>query len=147
MKKLLEEEIQEALAPYLEHMDALGYVLDDDGEKVTIEEMEARITEQMLEQVKDQQIELGRIKKVKKEEEENPDPNAEKQEEQHSKLDDINVEEFFYIQVSFSVNCLYNPDNMLDAENGGTSDAFMDGVQKALDAEQSKRDKEQGKKN
>ena len=145
LEEALKEEIDKAMEPYMEHVDALGYVMDDDGDLVPVESMREVIKERLLQDHKNQQIVLGRIKKEEKKNE-NPDgEGGEDGEDEHSLLDDINAEDYFYINVFFSVNCLYNADNLNPgdaAENPGTNDAFMEGAQKALEAEQKQRDKE-----
>ena len=135
--KLLEEEIDEAMLPYEEHVDALGYVLDDDGEMITIEQMREKITEKILAEVKDQQIVLGRI--VKPSEDEEDEGGEEDGEKHHSKLDEIDPADYFYIKVSFSLNCTYNPDCESNEE-------YMNGVESALEKEQKERDAEQARK-
>lgn len=130
----LAEDIEKALEPYLEHMDALGYVLDDDGERVTIEEMEERIAEQILKQTTEDYIVLGRIIKGEKNEED-----GEGEDPIESKFAEIDPEDYFYTKVSFSVNCQYNT-------NCESNDDYMTGVEKALEQEQQRRDEEQAKK-
>ncbi|MBO4399560.1 MAG: pilus assembly protein PilM [Lachnospiraceae bacterium] len=103
LKQLLAEDIAVAMEPYLEHVDANGYIIDEDGNTITIEQMEEIVSQQILEQMKDQTIVLGRIQKHF-EEEENLDPDA-----PHNKIDEINPEDFFYTKVSFALTCLYNP--------------------------------------
>ena len=145
LEEALKEEIDKAMEPYLEHVDALGYVLDDNGDLISVESMREIIKERILQDQKNQQIVLGRIKKEEKKKE-NPDgADGENGDDEHSLLDDIDAEDYFYINVFFSVNCLYNENNLNPgdaAENPGTNDAFMEGAQKALDAEQERRDKE-----
>ena len=131
----LADDIEKALEPYLEHMDALGYVLDDDGERVTIEEMEERIADQILKQTTEDYIVLGRI--IKGEENEEDDENGENKIE--SKFAEIDPEDYFYTKVIFSVNCVYNSDCDSNAE-------YMSGIEKALEQEQKTRDAEQAKK-
>ncbi len=131
----LAEDIEKALEPYLEHMDSLGYVLDDDGERVTIEEMEERITEQILKQTAEDYIVLGRI--IKGEQNEEDDENGENKID--SKFAEIDPEDYFYTKVSFSINCIYNTNCESNAD-------YMTGVEKALEQEQNKRDAEQAKK-
>ena len=145
LEEALKEEIDKAMEPYMEHVDALGYVMDDDGDLVPVESMREIIKERLLQDHKNQQIVLGRIKKEEKKNENPDDQGGEDGEDEHSLLDDIDAEDYFYINVFFSVNCLYNADNLNpgDAtENPGTNDAFMEGAQKALEAEQKQRDKE-----
>ncbi|MBO7632554.1 MAG: pilus assembly protein PilM [Lachnospiraceae bacterium] len=103
LKQLLAEDIAVAMEPYLEHVDANGYIIDDDGNTITIQQMEEIVSQQILEQMKDQTIVLGRIQKHF-EEEKNLDPDA-----PHNKIDEINPEDFFYTKVSFALTCLYNP--------------------------------------
>lgn len=103
LKQLLAEDIAVAMEPYLEHVDANGYIIDDDGNTITIQQMEEIVSQQILEQMKDQTIVLGRIQKHF-EEEENLDPDA-----PHNRIDEINPEDFFYTKVSFALTCLYNP--------------------------------------
>ena len=131
----LADDIEKALEPYLEHMDALGYVLDDDGERVTIEEMEERIADQILKQTTEDYIVLGRI--IKGEENEEDDENGENKIE--SKFAEIDPDDYFYTKVIFSVNCVYNSDCDSNAE-------YMSGIEKALEQEQKTRDAEQAKK-
>lgn len=103
LKQLLAEDIAVAMEPYLEHVDANGYIIDDDGNTITIQQMEEIVSQQILEQMKDQTIVLGRIQKHF-EEEKNLDPDA-----PHNRIDEINPEDFFYTKVSFALTCLYNP--------------------------------------
>ena len=136
LEKLMQAEIDEAMIEYEKHMDANGYVLDENGDMVTIEEMRERITEKLLEEKKDQQIVLGRILKALDEEE----GDGEDGEKEKHLIDEVDPADFFYINVIFSINCTYKS----DCE---TNEAFMSGVDTALKAEQAQRDKEQKNKN
>ena len=131
LMKLMEEEIEEMLSQYEDHVDSNGYILDDDGNMVTIEELREQKTKELLEQKKDEKIVLGRIIKAIEDEED--------EEQEHSKLDEIDPEDYFYTIVSFSVTCTYNP-------NCESNDDYMGGVEKALEQEQKQRDQEQAQK-
>lgn len=139
LEKLMQAEIDEAMIEYEKHMDANGYVLDENGEMVTIEEMRKRMTDKLLEEKKDQQIVLGRILKALDEEEGGEGQEGEDGEKEKHLIDEVDPADYFYINVIFSINCTYKS----DCE---TNKAFMDGVEAALDAEQQQRDKEQKNK-
>lgn len=140
LEKLMQAEIDEAMIEYEKHMDANGYVLDEYGDMVTIEEMRKRMTEKLLEEKKDQQIVLGRILKALDEEEGEGGEDGENGEKEKHLIDEVDPADYFYINVIFSINCTYKS----DCE---TNKAFMDGVETALNAEQQQRDKEQKNKN
>lgn len=140
LEKLMQAEIDEAMIEYEKHMDANGYVLDEYGDMVTIEEMRKRMTEKLLEEKKDQQIVLGRILKALDEEEGEGGEDGENGEKEKHLIDEVDPADYFYINVIFSINCTYKSDC-------ATNEAFMDGVEAALDAEQQQRDKEQKNKN
>ncbi len=137
LEKLIQKEIDEAMLEYEEHVDANGYVLDENGEMVTIEEMRERMTEKLLEEKKDQQIVLGRILKALDEEEGEEGEDGEK--EKHL-IDEVDPADFFYINITFSVNCTYNEDCQ-------SNEAFMKGVATSLEEEQKQRDKAKANKN
>lgn len=138
LEKLMQVEIDEAMIEYEKHMDANGYVLDEYGDMVTIEEMRERIKDKLIEEKKDQQIVLGRILKALDEEEDDGEDGEDGEKEKHL-IDEVDPADFFYINVIFSINCTYKS----DCE---TNDAFMNGVDTALKAEQTQRDKEQREK-
>ncbi len=140
LEKLMQAEIDEAMIEYEKHMDANGYVLDEYGDMVTIEEMRKRITDKLLEEKKDQQIVLGRILKALDEEEGEGGEDGENGEKEKHLIDEVDPADYFYINVIFSINCTYRSDCETNA-------AFMEGVSSALEAEQQQRDKEQKNKN
>lgn len=137
LEKLIQKEIDEAMIEYEAHVDANGYVLDEYGDLVTIEDMRQRMTDKLLEEKKDQQIVLGRILKALDEEEGEEGEDGEK--EKHL-IDEVDPADYFYINITFSVNCTYNTDCQ-------TNESFMKGVSDALKAEQDQRDKEAKNKN
>ena len=137
LEKLIQKEIDEAMIEYEEHVDVNGYVLDEYGEMVTIEDMRKRMTDKLLEEKKDQQIVLGRILKALDEEKGEEGEDGEK--EKHL-IDEVDPADYFYINITFSVNCTYNEDCQ-------SNEAFMKGVTTSLEEEQKQRDKEKANKN
>ena len=132
LEKILADELEELRKELEEKADNHGMVYNDDGDLVSIEEYEEQKKEEFLQEKKDAKIAFGRImKEVEGEEDE--------QKEGNNPEDEINIEDFFYTTVSFSIKCTYNP-------ACDTNESYMDGVKSALETEQKKRDQEQEKK-
>jgi len=134
LEELMTKEIMDMAEELLEQADRNGMILDENGDLVSVEELFEIRKAEMLKDVANQKIALGRIIKIVEEEE---DPEN-KDDTKKSKADEINAEDYFFTKVSFTINCTYNP--LCES-----TDEYLDGVEKALEKEQKERE-EQAKK-
>lgn len=127
--KLLEKEIQEAIAKYEDRADRDGFVLNDEGEKVLLEDLVEEKKQELLSEKKNEKIVLGRIVK----EMEDEDSGREK-----TSIDEVDPADFFYTEVKFTIICAYNP--------GCDSAEYLSGIEEALEKEEKEREAEAKKK-
>lgn len=133
IEALLEDEIAKAMEKYVDRADKDGFVLNDDGELVLLEELIEMKTAELIEEKKQEKIILGRIvKPEQKEPEEGATP------KEKNPIDEINAEDYFYTKVKFSITCVYNP--------GCDASEFLKDAGEALDKEKKERDDEIARK-
>lgn len=129
LEKLLEKEIQEAISKYEERVDRDGFVKNDDGDLVLLEDLVAEKKEELLSEKKNEKIVLGRIVKAIEDEDEGREKTS---------IDEIDPADFFYTEVKFQIKCKYNP--LCDSKE------YLDGIEEALEEEETQREAEAKKK-
>lgn len=129
LEKLLEKEIQEAISKYEERVDRDGFVKNDDGDLVLLEDLVAEKKEELLSEKKNEKIVLGRIVKAIEDEDEGREKTS---------IDEIDPADFFYTEVKFQIKCKYNP--LCDSKE------YLDGIEEALEKEEKEREEEAKKK-
>lgn len=129
LEKLLEKEIQEAIAKYEDRADRDGFVLNDEGDKVLLEDLVEEKKQELLSEKKNEKIVLGRIVKAIEEEDEG---------RQKTSIDEIDPADYFYTEVKFQISCKYNP--------SCDSKEYLDGIEEALEKEEKEREEEAKKK-
>ncbi|MBO4325208.1 MAG: hypothetical protein J5845_07435 [Lachnospiraceae bacterium] len=129
LEKLLEKEIQEAIAKYEERADRDGFVLNDEGDKVLLEDLVEEKKQELLSEKKNEKIVLGRIVKAMDDEDEGKEKTS---------LDEIDPADFFYTEVKFTITCAYNP--------ACDSKEYLSGIEEELAKEEKEREAEAERK-
>ena len=135
LEEIMEKEIQDLTEKILELADRNGMIPDDDGNLITVDEMIEQRKQELLQTKKESKIALGRVIQKENEEDEDGEEKGEDDEvdETIEALKAVNIEDYFYTKVSFTIYCTYNP--LCE-----TNETYMEGIEKALEAEQKERD-------
>ena len=123
LEAIMEREILEMTIELMAQADRRGMIEDEYGDLVSVEEVIEKRKQEMIDQKKDEKIALGRIIK---------ELNEQAEDGEKINPDEVNPEDFFVINVDFSLYCTYNP--LCE-----TNEEYMNSIEKSFETEADER--------